>query len=90
MISLRGDRGSGADLLEKPSSLNLVAWARLVKVYGVLRMDDMQRIKPAEVGFDREVEEDQDNGSREGDWSPASFLPKRIVRGGPDMDAERL
>ena len=38
----------------------------------------MQRIKPADVewmesGFVREVEKDQDIGSREGDWSPASF-----------------
>ena len=53
----------------------------------------MQRIKPADVdgvGFDREVEKDQENWSREGDWSPASFHPKRNVCGEPDMDAERL
>ena len=42
------------------------AWARLVQIYGVLRMDDMQRIKLADVdgvGSDREVEK----GLRRGD-----------------------
>ena len=42
------------------------------------------------VGFGREAEKDQDNGSREEDWSPASFHPKRNVCSGPDMVAERL
>ena len=30
-----------------PRGLRVVAWARLIKAYGVLRTDDMQRIPPA-------------------------------------------
>ena len=55
----------------------------------------MQRIKPADVewmksGLIAKLKKDQENWSREGDWSPASFHPKRNVCGEPDMDAERL
>ena len=32
-----------------PKALRVLAWARLVKVYGALRADDMQRIRPAAV-----------------------------------------
>ena len=33
----------------KPLALKVVAWARLVKVHGVMKMDDTQRIKPARM-----------------------------------------
>ena len=61
-----------------------VAFARLVQIYEVLRMDDMQRIKLADVelvesGLIAKLRKD-----------PSSFHPKRNVCGGPDMVAERL
>ena len=61
-----------------------MAWARMVQIYEVLRMDDIQRIKLADVvlvesGLIAKLKKD-----------PTSFHPKRNVRGGPDMDAERL
>jgi hypothetical protein len=32
-----------------PKGLRVVAWARLLKIYGVLRTDDLQRLKPANI-----------------------------------------
>ena len=32
-----------------PDAARVVVWSRLVKVYGALRMDDLQRIRPDEV-----------------------------------------
>ena len=67
----------------------------MVKVYGVLRMDGMQRIKPADVewmesGLIAKLKRTKTTGQVKDDWSPASFRPKRNVRLGPDMDAKRL
>ena len=72
-----------------------VAFARLVQIYEVLRMDDMQRIKLADVEL---VESGLIAKLRRGPSGliaklrkdPSSFHPKRNVCGGPDMVAERL
>jgi len=34
-----------------PMGLRVVAWTRLLKTYGVLRSDDLQRLRPSEVSF---------------------------------------
>ena len=34
---------------ENPKVLRIVAWMRLLKVYGVMRADDLQRIVPNDV-----------------------------------------
>ena len=36
---------------ELPRGLRVVAWARLLKIYGVLRTDDLQRLRPANVSM---------------------------------------
>ena len=76
-------------LLWKPLALKVVAWARLVEVYGVLRMEDMQRIKPADVewmesGLIAKLRRTKTTGPDKATGVLRVFHPKRNVRGRRD------